>query len=129
MIHDGIKLRLFKTFHFSKTVCPYIANCNYRLCNNTADNHCEYCHNEVHDKLYWRGYTRHYDGQMKQCRRKYPRYSNTFNRLQISYSMRKYYIYTPRMIFMDSEYPFGIFKFLLLKYFTYFYYRYKDLCK
>jgi len=72
MIHVGITLGLFKTFHISKTVCPYIAKCYYRLCTNTADSQCEYCHNEVKDKLYWRGYTRHYDGQMKQCRSKYP---------------------------------------------------------
>jgi hypothetical protein len=71
-MHVGIALRLFKIFHFFKTVCPYIANCYYRLCTNTSDNHCQYCHNEVQDKLYWRGYTRHYDGQMKQCRSKYP---------------------------------------------------------
>ena len=55
------------------SVCPSIAHCNHRRCDSPSDNHCEYCYYEIADKRYFRGYTRHYDGQMKQCRSKYIR--------------------------------------------------------
>jgi hypothetical protein len=54
------------------SVCPSIAHCNHRRCDSPSDNHCEYCYYEEVDKRYFRGYTRHYDGQMKQCRSKKP---------------------------------------------------------
>ncbi|CAC5375018.1 unnamed protein product [Mytilus coruscus] len=50
-------------------ICPNIANCNHRRCNTPSDNYCEYCMYEIKDKLTWRGYTRHYDGEMKQCKK------------------------------------------------------------
>ena len=54
----------------SIAVCPQIANCNHRRCSNPADNYCEWCQYEIVDKQYWRAYTRHKDGHMKECRSK-----------------------------------------------------------
>ncbi|CAC5401970.1 unnamed protein product [Mytilus coruscus] len=51
------------------TICPKIDNCNHRRCNSTQDNYCEWCQYEIVDKPYWRAYTRHKDGQMKECRK------------------------------------------------------------
>ncbi|VDI15141.1 Hypothetical predicted protein [Mytilus galloprovincialis] len=52
------------------TICPWIANCNHRRCSNAEDNYCEWCQYEIVDKQYWRAYTRHKDGHMKECRSK-----------------------------------------------------------
>ncbi|XP_052095904.1 uncharacterized protein LOC127731085 [Mytilus californianus] len=51
------------------TICPQIANCNHRRCSNPGDNYCEWCQYEIVDKQYWRAYTRHKDGHMKECRK------------------------------------------------------------
>ncbi|XP_076076031.1 uncharacterized protein LOC143046854 [Mytilus galloprovincialis] len=49
-------------------ICPSIVNCNHRRCTSSSDNYCEYCQYEIKDRRSWRGYTRHFDGEMKQCK-------------------------------------------------------------
>ncbi|CAG2197001.1 unnamed protein product [Mytilus edulis] len=50
-------------------ICPSIPNCNHRRCTSPSDNYCEYCQYEIKDKPFWRGYTRHFDGEMKKCKK------------------------------------------------------------
>ena len=56
-------------YYFS--VCPPIANCNYRSCTSPSDNICLWCQYEIiGNKPYWQAYTRYKDGSMKECRSK-----------------------------------------------------------
>ena len=75
------------------SVCPSIAHCNHRRCNSPSDNHCQYCHYEIKDKRYFRGYTRHYDGQMKQCRSKYTRCKITYHQQYVAETIKQTFYY------------------------------------
>ena len=75
------------------SVCPPIAHCNHRRCDSTSDNHCEYCHYEIADKRYFRGYTRHYDGQMKQCRSKYIRCTIIYQQQYVVETIKQTFYY------------------------------------
>ena len=75
------------------SVCPPIAHCNHRRCNSPSDNHCQYCHYEILDKRYFRGYTRHYDGQMKQCRSKYTRCKIIYHQQYVAETIKQTFYY------------------------------------
>jgi hypothetical protein len=75
------------------SVCPSIAHCNHRRCDSPSDNHCEYCYYEEVDKRYFRGYTRHYDGQMKQCRSKYIRCTIIYQQQYVVETIKQTFYY------------------------------------